>query len=140
MQPNIDFHMDSAIKRAHRWQSATTAFFKFLTTATRTRCIAANFCGRSFSRLFLCFAFSAAGENQFLILRLSEIFYMFGFGYLMVPIYNVFCDITGLNGKTGKLSTVQASQLEVDQTRMVKVEFTGTLNENAPLDNPLHKY
>ena len=26
---------------------------------------------------------------------------MFGFGYLMVPIYNVLCDITGFTGKTG---------------------------------------
>ena len=33
---------------------------------------------------------------------------MFGFGYLMVPIYDVFCDITGLNGKTGSISVSQA--------------------------------
>ena len=26
---------------------------------------------------------------------------MFGFGYALVPLYNVFCEITGLNGKTG---------------------------------------
>ena len=26
---------------------------------------------------------------------------MFGFGYLLVPLYDVFCEITGLNGKTG---------------------------------------
>lgn len=25
---------------------------------------------------------------------------MFGFGYLMVPLYDIVCDITGLNGKT----------------------------------------
>ena len=25
---------------------------------------------------------------------------MFGFGYAMVPLYDVFCKITGLNGKT----------------------------------------
>jgi cytochrome c oxidase assembly protein subunit 11 len=58
---------------------------------------------------------------------------MFGFGYLMVPIYNVFCDLTGLNGKTGSISTVQASQLEVDESRLVKVEFTSTLNQETPL-------
>ena len=26
---------------------------------------------------------------------------MFGFGFALVPLYDVFCDITGLNGKTG---------------------------------------
>ena len=24
---------------------------------------------------------------------------MFGFGFLLIPLYDVFCDITGLNGK-----------------------------------------
>lgn len=57
---------------------------------------------------------------------------MFGFGYLMVPIYNVFCEITGLNGKTGAISSSEASQLSVDQERLVKVEFTGSLNMYAP--------
>ena len=57
---------------------------------------------------------------------------MFGFGYLMVPIYNVICDITGLNGKTGAISASEASQLSVDEERLVKVEFTGSLNMYAP--------
>ena len=26
---------------------------------------------------------------------------MFSFGYALVPLYDVFCDVTGLNGKTG---------------------------------------
>ena len=25
---------------------------------------------------------------------------MFGFGYALVPLYDVFCEVTGLNGKT----------------------------------------
>lgn len=59
---------------------------------------------------------------------------MFGFGYLMVPIYNVFCEITGLNGKTGTISVAEASAISVDQQRMVKVEFSSTLNQYAPWD------
>ncbi len=57
---------------------------------------------------------------------------MFGFGYLMVPIYNAFCDLTGLNGKTGTLSVTEAAKLEADDDRLVKVEFTGSLNQYAP--------
>ena len=59
---------------------------------------------------------------------------MFGFGYLMVPIYDVFCEVTGLNGKTGTISSAEASQLEVDDQRQIKVEFTATLNSGAPWD------
>jgi cytochrome c oxidase assembly protein subunit 11 len=57
---------------------------------------------------------------------------MFGFGYLMVPIYNILCDITGLNGKTGAISVAEAAQVEVDEDRLVRVEFTGSLNSYAP--------
>lgn len=59
---------------------------------------------------------------------------MFGFGYLMVPIYNIFCDITGLNGKTGTISASEAEKLVADENRLVRVEFTGTLNQYAPWD------
>ncbi|MCY3769428.1 MAG: cytochrome c oxidase assembly protein [Gammaproteobacteria bacterium] len=59
---------------------------------------------------------------------------MFGFGYLMVPIYNVFCDITGLNGKTGRISSQQVEQLDIDEQRQVKVEFDSVLNRQAPWD------
>ncbi len=59
---------------------------------------------------------------------------MFGFGYLMVPIYNVFCEITGLNGKTGTLTQDEARRLDVDEDRLVRVEFTGSLNQYAPWD------
>lgn len=47
---------------------------------------------------------------------------MFGFGFAMVPLYDVFCDLTGLNGKgfnRGKLEKV----LSVDSARQIKVEF-----------------
>ncbi len=57
---------------------------------------------------------------------------MFGFGYLMVPIYNVFCDLTGLNGKTGSIAVRQAEALKIDKQRLVKVEFLSVLNQNAP--------
>ena len=56
---------------------------------------------------------------------------MFGFGFALVPLYNVFCELTGLNGKTG---VVEASALNdaVDETRLVTVEFTGSVNSRLP--------
>lgn len=56
---------------------------------------------------------------------------MFGFGYLMVPLYDVFCDLTGLNGKTGAISSAQASQMQVDTSREIKVEFSSNINKNG---------
>ena len=56
---------------------------------------------------------------------------MFAFGFALVPIYDVFCDITGLNGKTtGKVAS--ASQFAPDPSRTVTVEFVASLNEGMP--------
>ncbi len=54
---------------------------------------------------------------------------MFAFGYLLVPMYDVFCEITGLNGKTA--STASAA-VETDSDRLVTVEFIASVNESAP--------
>jgi len=56
---------------------------------------------------------------------------MFGFGYAMVPMYDIICDITGLNGKTGRLSSAEASQVEADPNREVIVQFTSTINASG---------
>lgn len=58
---------------------------------------------------------------------------MFGFGFAMVPLYDVFCDITGLNGKTsGRYEVSRAEQHVVDATRQVRVQFVTQTNENMP--------
>jgi len=55
---------------------------------------------------------------------------MFGFGFALVPLYDVFCDFTGLNGKTG--GKVETSSQVVDESRLVTVQFIASLNENMP--------
>ena len=47
------------------------------------------------------------------------------FSFALVPIYNVLCSLTGLNGKTE--NKVAENSLTVDKTRKVKVEFTTTV-------------
>lgn len=56
---------------------------------------------------------------------------MFGFGFALVPLYNVFCDLTGLNGKTSGSAAVIES-IQVDESREIKVEFLTMLNEDMP--------
>lgn len=53
---------------------------------------------------------------------------MFGFGYALVPLYDVFCELTGLNGKTGEISVSEAGRMTVDTTRLVTVEFDTNVN------------
>jgi cytochrome c oxidase assembly protein subunit 11 len=59
---------------------------------------------------------------------------MFGFGYLMVPIYDVLCDVTGLNGKTGVVDASEVRGIDVDRSREITVEFVANLNRAASLE------
>ena len=53
---------------------------------------------------------------------------MFAFGFALVPLYDVFCEITGLNGKTGGQYSYEASQVEVDESRLVTIQFRAMNN------------
>ena len=57
---------------------------------------------------------------------------MFGFGFALVPLYDVFCDITGLNGKTANEKAEYAAAPVVDKDRLVTVQFISNLNEQMP--------
>lgn len=67
-------------------------------------------------------------------------FGMFLFGFLLVPLYDVFCQITGLNGKTSNTAYVEKEGFTVDNSRMVTVQFI--TNTNAGMNwlfEPLQK-
>lgn len=71
-------------------------------------------------------------SHQRLALRYSAVvLMMFGFGYVMVPIYDVLCDLTGLNGKTGR-EVESELNYQVDEQREVTVEFMSVTNEAMP--------
>jgi cytochrome c oxidase assembly protein subunit 11 len=60
---------------------------------------------------------------------------MFGFGYLLVPLYDKFCEITGIGGRTGEAVTAsveQALSAEPDLSRLVTVHFDSTVNSALP--------
>jgi len=56
---------------------------------------------------------------------------MFGFGFALVPLYDTFCSLTGLNGKTDGVA-YSGTDLQVDNNREIKVEFVTSLNESMP--------
>ena len=56
---------------------------------------------------------------------------MFAFGFLMVPLYDVICDVTGLNGKTRGPYVADGTE-EVDVDRLVTVQFLTSNNADMP--------
>lgn len=63
---------------------------------------------------------------------------MFGFGYALVPLYNVACQVLGINGKTGRVDAVAGV---VDTSRTIRVEFTGQVMAGLPWEfRPLVKH
>ena len=57
---------------------------------------------------------------------------MFGFGYAMVPLYDVLCEVTGLNGKTGEISQQEAKSNTIDSSREITVQFDTNVNPALP--------
>lgn len=55
---------------------------------------------------------------------------MFAFGYLLVPVYNVFCEVTGLGGRTGDAAVEVTEAPDLD--REITLEFVTSVNQGAP--------
>ncbi len=72
---------------------------------------------------------SQQAANRTLLKRLCVVVVeMFGFGYLMVPFYEKFCEVTGIRN-IGRADAVTNTQ--VDTARTVRVELDGNLR-NLP--------
>ena len=59
---------------------------------------------------------------------------MFGFGFALVPLYDVFCDLTGINGKTGRVDQAEARAMQIDESRLITVEFVANVSSGLPWD------
>ncbi len=60
---------------------------------------------------------------------------MFAFAFALVPLYDVFCEVTGLNGKTNtsSASVDLGRSYEVDQSRVVTVDFLAATAPGFPV-------
>jgi cytochrome c oxidase assembly protein subunit 11 len=68
---------------------------------------------------------------------------MFGFGFALIPLYNVFCDALGINGSyqeiedgtyDAKAETARALKNGVDKSRTITMQFMVTDNDALELD------
>lgn len=80
-------------------------------------------------------------HRRLLVKLLAIVALAFAFGFALVPLYDAFCAVTGLNGKTrgpekisvGGLSRLaNAAPSAIDASRTVTVEFMGTVMPGLP--------
>ncbi len=73
-----------------------------------------------------------AASNRRVGLKLVAVtIVMFGFGFALVPLYDLICEVTGFNGRTADGPT-QVSGIQADTSRSVTVEFVANVAANAP--------
>lgn len=64
-------------------------------------------------------------NKRHLVIMMLIAFGMFGFGYALVPMYNVLCKQLGINGKIGDKATYDP-KMPIDKSRLLTVEFLTT--------------
>ena len=61
---------------------------------------------------------SSRSTNRVVGWCLAGVVGMFAFGFAMVPLYDVFCEITGINGKTGgRYESTEVAEADMTRTR-----------------------
>ncbi|MBL4631077.1 MAG: cytochrome c oxidase assembly protein [Paraglaciecola sp.] len=71
-------------------------------------------------------------KNNKLVLKLAAIVVgMFGFGFALVPLYDVLCDALGINGKTSDIAALYEA-VEIDESRLITVDFITRVNSGMP--------
>ncbi|RUO35651.1 cytochrome c oxidase assembly protein [Aliidiomarina sanyensis] len=72
-------------------------------------------------------------DNSRVITRLlASVMIMFAFGFALVPLYEKFCEITGFNGRTSSKAATADSGMQVDQSRVITVEFHTRVSRGVP--------
>jgi cytochrome c oxidase assembly protein subunit 11 len=70
-------------------------------------------------------------NNKMVIKLLVIVVGMFGFGFALVPLYDVLCDALGINGKPSDTAAVYEA-VEIDESRLITVDFITRTNTGMP--------
>ena len=70
-------------------------------------------------------------QRKHVVLLCSLALAMFGFAFALVPLYEVFCEVTGLNGKTSGRAADPAAISQVSD-REVMIQFLGVVGNGMP--------
>jgi len=76
---------------------------------------------------------NATRTNKRTVFRLGfMVVGMFGFGWALIPLYDLLCEVTGLGGRTGGAYAYDSAEHRVDRNRLVKVNFITNTNAGMP--------
>lgn len=73
-------------------------------------------------------------RNRVIFYTVLGIIGMFGFSYLMVPLYTLVCKNIGINGRTGEGPDKAIVGMKPDLSRTIDVEFTATVHGDLPFE------
>lgn len=76
--------------------------------------------------------FEKMSNKKILLLLCFTTLSMFGFGFAMIPLYNVLCKNLGINGKTD--NNAYSTSTDIDRSRSIRVEFITNNNNYLPWD------
>ena len=62
-------------------------------------------------------------NNKLLLWLVGGSIAMFGFGFALVPLYDIMCQTLGINGKTATSAKAYTQDQVVDKSRLVNIEF-----------------
>lgn len=67
-------------------------------------------------------------NKRLIIILVCGVIFMFGFCYMLVPLYNLICKQEGINGKSANRATSMGPGMQVDKSRVIKVDFTTSIH------------
>lgn len=75
---------------------------------------------------------SGSSNRPLTVKLLLAVVLMFGFGFALVPLYDVMCQQLGINGKTNEVAAIQPQGMQIDESRTIRVEFMAHISHNMP--------
>ena len=74
-------------------------------------------------------------NNKRLIRKLIiGVVFMFGFAYMLVPLYSLVCSQLGINGQAPNRAVLTPKDMQVDKSRKIKVEFSASIHGDLGFD------
>jgi cytochrome c oxidase assembly protein subunit 11 len=67
-------------------------------------------------------------NRRLILILICGIFFMFGFCYMLVPLYELICKQEGINGKAANSATNVAPGMKIDYSRTIKVTLSTSIH------------
>jgi cytochrome c oxidase assembly protein subunit 11 len=67
-------------------------------------------------------------HKRLTLILVCGVLFMFGFCYMLVPLYRLICQKEGINGKGASVATALPTNMQVDQSRVINVTFSTVLH------------